>query len=132
MIETTYSMAEAAELTNFPGGRNKLLKWMRTHGFLSENNQPDSRLNKHGWFKVFDKTINKWGFHQIYGVPTLTSRGLSFFETIIRIYFVDQDMERFNGVLEQLFPKNVSELNNLSGDTAIVKTPTKQINYGEY
>jgi len=85
--EITFSIAEVAKMTNFPGGEIKLFAWLRKHKFLLQNNQPSDFQVERGWFVlVSNMDIFNKGLRDA-PVTRVTSKGLSGLERTINKCF---------------------------------------------
>ena len=84
---TTFSIADVAKMTRFPGGEIKLFEWLRKHGYLLKNNQPSDFQIARGWFVYTNKDI-QMGLHRrgVY-VARVTIKGLAGLERVINKCF---------------------------------------------
>jgi hypothetical protein len=51
-----FTVAEAAAITNFPGGSSKFFAWLRDKKFLKQGNLPYQRYRDKKWFVVRETT----------------------------------------------------------------------------
>ncbi len=85
--EITFSVAEVAKMTRFPGGEHKFFEWLRNHRFLLKNNQPsDFQINR-GWFVLQSKKVSLSSHLREIPVSRVTSRGLAGLEKAINRCF---------------------------------------------
>ncbi len=103
----TVSFEQSSKLFSDNGidiGRNTLMKMLREHGILMENNSPYERYKKAGLFKV--KTVIKENHYgtRIIPVTRVTGKGLIFIDKKLREWFDIHDSEYdINISMEEIF-----------------------------
>jgi len=85
--EITFSVAEVAKMTRFPGGEHKFFEWLRKHRFLLKNNQPSDFQIKRGWFVLESKKVGLPTHLRGIPVSRVTSKGLAGLEKVINRCF---------------------------------------------
>lgn len=85
--ELTFSIAEVAKMTNFPGGEHQFFIWLRKYGYLLENNQPSQVQINRGWFVLVSKVLNGIEVRRTIPVPRVTIKGLAGLERVIKKAF---------------------------------------------
>ena len=84
---TSFSIAEVAKLTNYPGGEHQFFIWLRKYGYLLENNQPSQVQINRGWFVLVSKVLNGIEVRRTTPVARVTLKGLAGLERVIRKAF---------------------------------------------
>lgn len=85
--ELTFSIAEVAKMTNFPGGEHKFFAWLRKYGYLLENNQPSQVQINRGWFVLVSKVQIGIETKRTFPVTRVTLTGLAGLERLIKKVF---------------------------------------------
>ena len=85
--ELTFSIAEVAKMTNFPGGEHKFFAWLRKYGYLLENNQPSQVQINRGWFVLVSKVLNGIELRRTTPVARVSLKGLAGLERVIKKAF---------------------------------------------
>lgn len=85
--EITFSIAEVAKMTRFPGGEHKLFKWLRKYGYLLKNNQPAQLQIDRGWFVLVSKIQENKTVRRSIPVTRITVKGLSGLERVLNRAF---------------------------------------------
>jgi phage antirepressor YoqD-like protein len=85
--ELTFSIAEVAKMTNFPGGEHKFFAWLRKYGYLLENNQPSQVQMKRKWFVLESKVHYGIMVRRTIPVARVTIKGLAGLERVIKKAF---------------------------------------------
>lgn len=83
----TFSIAEVAKMTRFPGGEHKLFEWLRRYGYLLKNNQPSQFQIDRKWMVYSDKHIRIGGYERGVPVSRVTIKGLAGLERVFNRYF---------------------------------------------
>lgn len=83
----TFSVAEVAKMSNFPGGQHKFFAWLRKHGYLLENNQPSQVQIKREWFVLESKVQHGIMVRRTIPVARVTIKGLAGLERVIKKAF---------------------------------------------
>jgi len=75
---TTFSIAQVAKMTQFPGGEMKFFEWLRANKYLQPNNEPYQQYIRRNWFVYVPKTVYNNGVNKriVVGVPRVTIIGL--------------------------------------------------------
>jgi phage antirepressor YoqD-like protein len=83
----TFSIAEVAKMTRFPGGEHKLFKWLRKYGYLLQSNHPSQYQIDRGWMVYSDKHIHMGSYQRGVPVTRVTIKGLAGLERVFERYF---------------------------------------------
>lgn len=84
---TTYSIAEVAKTTNYPGGEYQFFNWLRKYGYLLDNNQPSQAQINRGWFVLVSKVQEDKFNRRTIPVARVTLRGMAGLERVIKKAF---------------------------------------------
>lgn len=87
MYAETFSIAEVAKMTNFPGGEHQFFTWLRKYGYLLENNHPSQAQINRGWFVLVSKVHNGVEIRRTIPVARVTLKGLAGLERVIKKAF---------------------------------------------
>jgi phage antirepressor YoqD-like protein len=79
----TFSIEEAAKLTNFPGGEHKFYKWLRDKKFILKNNIPSQKMRNEGYIKVFSNLDDLEEYSYVIYGPRVTIKGLAYFSKLV-------------------------------------------------
>jgi phage antirepressor YoqD-like protein len=79
----TFSIAEVAKITNFPGGEHKFFEWLRANGYLLINNQPSEFQIQRGWFVLVSKEYGPNNEYRSIPVSRVSLKGLAGLERVI-------------------------------------------------
>lgn len=83
----TFSIAEVAKMTNFPGGEYQFFSWLRKYGYLLENNQPSQAQINRGWFVLVSKEQQGNVLTRTIPVARVTLKGIAGLERVIKKAF---------------------------------------------
>ncbi len=83
----TFSIAEVAKMTNFPGGEHQFFAWLRKYGYLLQNNQPSQVQMKREWFVLESKVNYGNMIRRTVPVARVTIKGLAGLERVINKAF---------------------------------------------
>ena len=85
--ELTFSIAEVAKMTSFPGGEHQFFAWLRKYGYLLENNHPSQIQINRGWFVLVSKVQNGSETRRTIPVARVTLKVLAGLERVIKKAF---------------------------------------------
>ncbi len=85
--ELTFSIAEVAKMTNFPGGEHQFFGWLRKYGYLLENNQPSQVQINRGWFVLVSKVQESNVIRRTVPVARVTLKGIAGLERVMKKVF---------------------------------------------
>jgi len=86
-IPTTFSIAQTAKATRFPGGEIQFFAWLRLRGYLISDNTPRQQYINAGCFEVTKTTLHRLKPPEVVLVTRVTIKGLAALERIVRSVF---------------------------------------------
>jgi phage antirepressor YoqD-like protein len=83
----TFSVAQTAKVTRFPGGEIQFFAWLRLNGYLISDNTPAQKYLNVGWFEVKTTTLHRLNPPEVVLVTRVTIKGLAALERIVKAEF---------------------------------------------
>ena len=80
----TFSIRDTAKMSGFPGGEYRFFEWLRSRGYLLENNTPAQAYINRGWFVLVISKRLIGDIQNVIPVSRVTVKGLYGLHKVIK------------------------------------------------